>query len=76
MLSAPQDLLTIDVWHEPELSQSVPVRPDGKISLPLVGDMEVSGLTPRTLQARPGQGTGCLHPQTAGHGNRPGSQQP
>jgi polysaccharide biosynthesis/export protein len=48
----PQDLLTIDVWHEPELSQSVPVRPDGKISLPLIGDMEVSGLTPRILQAR------------------------
>ncbi len=48
----PQDLLAIDVWHEPELSQSVPVRPDGKISLPLIGDMEVSGLTPRALQAR------------------------
>jgi polysaccharide export outer membrane protein len=48
----PQDLLTINVWHEPELSQSVPVRPDGKISLPLIGDLEVSGLTPRTLQAR------------------------
>jgi polysaccharide export outer membrane protein len=48
----PQDLLTINVWHEPELSQSVPVRPDGKISLPLVGDLEVSGLTPRLLQAR------------------------
>ena len=47
----PQDLLAIDVWHEPELSQSVPVRPDGKISLPLIGDMEVSGLTPRALQA-------------------------
>jgi polysaccharide export outer membrane protein len=48
----PQDLLAIDVWHEPELSQSVPVRPDGKISLPLIGDLEVSGLTPRTLQAQ------------------------
>jgi polysaccharide export outer membrane protein len=48
----PQDLLTINVWHEPELSQSVPVRPDGKISLPLVGDLAVSGLTPRLLQAR------------------------
>jgi polysaccharide export outer membrane protein len=48
----PQDLLAIDVWHEPEFSQSVPVRPDGKISLPLIGDMEVSGLTPRALQAR------------------------
>jgi len=48
----PQDLLTIDVWHEPELSQSVPVRPDGKISLPLVGELKVSGLTPRLLQAQ------------------------
>jgi polysaccharide export outer membrane protein len=48
----PQDLLAIDVWHEPELSQSVPVRPDGKISLPLIGELEVSGLTPRTLQAQ------------------------
>src|ERR1700730_2259918 len=48
----PQDLLAINVWHEPELSQSVPVRPDGKISLPLIGDMEVSGLTPRALQAK------------------------
>jgi len=48
----PQDVLAINVWHEPELSQSVPVRPDGKISLPLVGDLEVTGLTPRLLQAR------------------------
>src|SRR5713101_1431854 len=35
----PQDLLAINVWHEPELSQSVPVRPDGKISLPLIGEI-------------------------------------
>jgi polysaccharide biosynthesis/export protein len=48
----PQDVLAINVWHEAELSQSVPVRPDGKISLPLIGDLEVSGLTPRLLQAR------------------------
>lgn len=47
-----QDVLAINVWHEPELSRSVPVRPDGKISLPLVGDLSVSGLTPRSLQAR------------------------
>ena len=46
----PQDVLGINVWHEPEISQSVPVRPDGKISLPLVGDLKVSGLTPRLLQ--------------------------
>jgi polysaccharide biosynthesis/export protein len=48
----PQDLLAINVWHEPELSQSVPVRPDGKISFPLIGDLEVSGLTPSALQTR------------------------
>jgi polysaccharide export outer membrane protein len=48
----PQDLLSINVWHEPELSQSVPVRPDGKISLPLIGDLEASGLTPVALQTR------------------------
>ena len=47
-----QDLLAINVWHEPELSRSVPVRPDGKISMPLVGDLEVRGLTPRLLQIR------------------------
>jgi polysaccharide export outer membrane protein len=47
-----QDVLAINVWREPELSRSVPVRPDGKISLPLVGDISVSGLTPRLLQAR------------------------
>src|SRR5947209_6398324 len=45
-----QDVLAINVWHEPELSQSVPVRPDGKISLPLLGDLKASGLTPRLLQ--------------------------
>jgi polysaccharide export outer membrane protein len=48
----PQDLLAINVWHEPELSRSVPVRPDGKISLPLVGEFSVSGITPRLLEAR------------------------
>jgi len=47
-----QDVLAINVWREPEISRSVPVRPDGKISLPLVGDLTVSGLTPRVLQAR------------------------
>jgi len=47
-----EDVLAINVWREPELSRSVPVRPDGKISLPLVGDISVSGLTPRLLQAR------------------------
>ncbi len=44
------DVLTINVWHEPEVSRNVPVRPDGKISLPLIGDVQAAGLTPTELQ--------------------------
>jgi polysaccharide export outer membrane protein len=45
------DVLAINVWKEPELSRSAPVRPDGKVTLPLVGDIEASGNTPKQLQA-------------------------
>jgi len=44
------DVLTINVWNEPQVSRNVPVRPDGKISLPLVGDVQAAGLTPTELQ--------------------------
>jgi len=44
------DVLAVNIWKEPELSKTVPVRPDGKITLPLIGDIQASGLTPRTLQ--------------------------
>ncbi len=44
------DVLNINVWKEPEISQSVVVRPDGKISLPLIGEVFVSGLTPVQIQ--------------------------
>jgi polysaccharide export outer membrane protein len=44
------DLLVINVWKEPEISRSVPVRPDGKISLPLVGDLRANGRTVAQLQ--------------------------
>ena len=46
----PEDVLAINVWKEPEISRAVPVRPDGKISLPLVGDIVASGLTPMQLE--------------------------
>jgi len=39
------DVAAITVWKVPELSRSVPVRPDGKISLPLMGDVEAAGKT-------------------------------
>jgi polysaccharide biosynthesis/export protein len=44
------DVLAINVWKETELSRSVPVRSDGKISLPLVGEVQASGETPRQLE--------------------------
>lgn len=45
----PADLLDISVWKEANLSRTVPVRPDGKISLPLVNDIQAAGLTPMQL---------------------------
>lgn len=47
-----EDVLEVVVWREPELSRVVPVRPDGKISLPLAGEMEAAGKTPTELQAK------------------------
>jgi polysaccharide export outer membrane protein len=46
----PEDVLDISVWKNPELSRKVPVRPDGKISLPLVNDIQAAGLTPSELR--------------------------
>jgi polysaccharide biosynthesis/export protein len=45
----PEDELIVNVWKESDLSRSVPVRPDGKISLPLLNDVQASGLTPMQL---------------------------
>lgn len=44
------DLLLVSVWKEPELSRTVVVRPDGKISLPLVNELKVSGMTVSQIQ--------------------------
>ena len=46
----PEDVLDISVWKNPELSRKVPVRPDGKVSLPLVNDIQAAGLTPSELR--------------------------
>src|SRR5712692_1243017 len=51
-LIGPQDELNISVWKEPEVSRTVPVRPDGKISLPLLNDVQAAGLTPSQLAAQ------------------------
>lgn len=49
-LIGPDDVLAVNVWKEPEISRTLPVRPDGNISLPLVGDLQASGHTPAQLQ--------------------------
>ncbi|MET0330843.1 MAG: XrtA/PEP-CTERM system exopolysaccharide export protein [Dyella sp.] len=43
------DQLQITVWHNPDLSVSVPVRPDGKITVPLIGDVAAGGKTPEEV---------------------------
>ena len=43
------DVVEISVWKNPELSVTVPVRPDGRVSVPLLGDIQASGMTPRAL---------------------------
>jgi len=45
----PDDVLDVSVWKEPDVSRTVPVRPDGKISLPLVNDVQAAGKTPSEL---------------------------
>ena len=44
------DTLHISVWKEPELTETLPVRPDGKISMPLLNDVTAAGLTPLQLR--------------------------
>lgn len=46
----PEDVLQISVWKNDTMSQTVPVRPDGKISLPLLNDLQAAGLTPMQLR--------------------------
>lgn len=48
----PQDVLRVDVWKEPEISRTLPVRPDGKVSLPLLNDVQAAGLTPVQLASK------------------------
>ena len=47
----PEDILDITVWNNAGLSRTVPVRPDGKISLPLLDDVQAAGVTPKQLKA-------------------------
>ena len=48
----PDDVLTVVFWREKDMSGDVSVRPDGKISLPLLNDVQASGLTPEQLRVQ------------------------
>jgi polysaccharide export outer membrane protein len=51
-----EDVLSVSVWKEPDLSKNVNVRPDGKITVPLVGDLQAAGKTPAQLSTSIGEG--------------------
>ncbi len=46
-----EDVISVAVWKEPDFSSTVPVRPDGMVSLPLLGDVQAAGKTPTQLAA-------------------------
>lgn len=46
----PEDMLQVSVWNNEAMSRTAPVRPDGKISLPLLNDVQAAGLTPTELR--------------------------
>ena len=51
-----EDVLAINVWKEPDVSRMVPVRSDGKISLPLIGEVQATGKTPKELEGEIAKG--------------------
>jgi polysaccharide export outer membrane protein len=53
-----EDVIEVSVWKSPELSRTVPVRPDGKITLPLLGDVQAEGLKPKELEQKVEQALG------------------
>lgn len=46
-----EDVLQIDVWKEPQLATTAPVRPDGKVTVPLAGEIQAAGKTAKELEA-------------------------
>jgi hypothetical protein len=64
------DKLRVEVYKDQQLSQSVQVRPDGKITLPLIGDIEATGRTPIELSRRHPRRVQGIHHQPDDHGHR------
>ena len=66
----PLDELTIHVWRNAELGAKVQVRPDGRITTPLVTDMPAVGKTPTMLAGGHPPAAVAVHRRSAGHGHR------
>ena len=64
------DTVNIIVWRNPELSMAVPVRPDGKITTPLVDDLPALGKTPTELERDMEKALGKYHPRSCRDGRR------
>ena len=45
-----EDVIEVSVWKEAELSRTMPIRPDGKVTMPLIGEMQAEGLKPQELE--------------------------
>jgi polysaccharide export outer membrane protein len=60
-LIGPEDVIYVSVFHEAEMTRAVSVRPDGKITLPLLGDVQAEGLTPERLGAQLKQALGSTY---------------
>jgi polysaccharide export outer membrane protein len=60
-----EDVISIRVWHEPENSGQFIVRPDGKVSVPLIGEIQAAGLTPEKLSLNIAEGLQkiMVHPE-------------
>ena len=72
----PDDVLTIVFWRDKDMSADVVVRPDGKISLPLLNDVQAAGLTPEQLRAQLDEGGGEVRRGPERDRGRQGDQQP
>ena len=66
----PLDTVNIIVWRNPELSMSVPVRPDGKMTTPLVDDLPALGKTPTAARPRHREGARQVHSRSGRHRRR------
>ena len=76
MSSAPKTCFSIVFWRDKDMSADVVVRPDGKISLPLLNDIQAAGLTPDQLRAQIEKAATKFVAGSERHGHRQGDQQP